>query len=167
MIIIVQYKKQQAQRNWSFIIKKHIQEGRDDNGLADKISTMPLHLGSFNLWHSKRSRNNVIRHIGGSYNKNVYYTDTDSIYNHKKEWDKLQEGECFQDGFRYGKNDYGDCSGILKALFLAPNVKYCLVIDSNRLLTEIFFTGLDERSFNVNFEDFVNLSRGGVLEKNV
>ena len=31
--------------------------------------------------------NNFIREIGGFYNINIYYTDTDSLYIEKKYWD--------------------------------------------------------------------------------
>ena len=30
--------------------------------------------------------NDVIKQLGGFYNNSIYYTDTDSLYIHKKHW---------------------------------------------------------------------------------
>ena len=68
---------------------------------------MPSHLGSYILSHSKRLMNEVIIYIHGFYSKNKFYGDTDSIYIHKNEWNKLVVGSFIKDGLWYGKNDYG------------------------------------------------------------
>ena len=94
-------------QNGNFIVKKHIHEGKDDFGLANKINTVPSHLGSYILSHSKRLMNEVIIYIHGFYSKNKFYGDTDSIYIHKNEWNKLVEGGFIKDGLWNGKNDYG------------------------------------------------------------
>jgi len=47
---------------------------------------MPSHLGSFILSHSRRIMNNFILAINGFKDPVIYYTDTDSIYIHKKYW---------------------------------------------------------------------------------
>ena len=72
--------------NELYVVKKHVHEGKDDFGLANKINTMPAHMGSYILSHSKRLMNDVIEHIDGFYKKNIYYTDTDSIYIHKNDF---------------------------------------------------------------------------------
>ena len=106
-------------QNGNFIIKKHIHEGKDDFGIANKINSMPSHLGSYILSHSKRLMNEVIIYINGFYSKNIFYGDTDSIYIHKNEGNKLVEGGFIIDGLWYYEDEYGN-GGILKALFLEP-----------------------------------------------
>ena len=66
----------------------------DEAGLEDgvkKLNTMPLHLGPFVLSNSKRMLNNFIHAIIGFYTIDVYYTDTGSLYNENKHWDKIDK----------------------------------------------------------------------------
>ena len=115
-------------KNGNFIVKLEDDDGVDDYDKAKSKNTMPSHFGSFILSHSKRLMNDVFREIDAFYNNIIYYTDTDSGYIHKKYWKKLDEKGYVGKKLGQGKNDYGD-SGIFYAWFLAPKIKYCLVID--------------------------------------
>ena len=79
---------------WSFgernCIVKLAQDERKDND-NDKINVMPLHLGAFVLSNSNRIMNNFAEAIGGFETNDVYYGDTDSIYNENEHWKKLDE----------------------------------------------------------------------------
>ena len=73
-------------KNNNFIVKLEDDGGVDDFDKAKSINTMPSHFGSYILSHSKRLMNNFIRQMDGFYNNGIYYTDTDSLYIHKKHW---------------------------------------------------------------------------------
>ena len=110
----------------------------DEAGLEDeikKVNTMPLHLGAFVLSNSKRIMINFIHAINGFYTNDVYYTDTDSLYIENKHWDKLESVGLIGKNLLQGKNDYKD-GGIFYALFLAPKIKYCLIIIKYGILSE-------------------------------
>ena len=64
--------------NISYIVKMIDEIGLEHE--IKKINTMPLHLGNFVLSNSKRIMNNFVHAIKGFYTKDVYYTDTDSLY---------------------------------------------------------------------------------------
>ena len=67
---------------------------KDDEGVQDevkKVNTMPLHLGAFVLSNSRRNINIFIHAFGGLYTKDVYFTDTDSLYIENKHWEKLDK----------------------------------------------------------------------------
>ena len=115
-------------KNGNLIVKLEDDEGVDDFDKAKAVNTMPFHFGSNILSHSKRLMNNVINQIDGFYNNNIYYTDTDSLYIHKKYWSNLIDKGFVGKSLGLGKNDYGN-SGIFYAWFLAPEIKYCIVID--------------------------------------
>ena len=115
-------------KNNNFILKLEDDEGVDDFDKAKSVNTMPSHFGSNILSHSKRLMNNVINQLDGLYNNNIYYTDTDSLYIHKKYWSDLIEKGFVGKSLGLGKNNYSN-SGIFYAWFLAPKIKYCLVID--------------------------------------
>ena len=55
--------------------------------IVKKINSQPCRLGSFILSHSKRLINDVILAKGGFKNNKVYYSDTDSMYIHKNDYD--------------------------------------------------------------------------------
>ena len=58
------------------------------------------------------------------------------------------------------KNDYGK-GGILFRLFLAPKIKYCIVIDENGILSQkTNFKGYDQNMVGLNSKDFLDLERG-------
>ena len=90
---------------------------------------MPSHFGIYILSHSKRLIHDVIKQIDGSYKNSVYYTDTDSLYIHKNYWSSLVDNGFVGKTLGLGKKDYGK-SCMLYAWFLAPKIKYCLVIDA-------------------------------------
>ena len=85
--------------------------------------------------------NGVIEQICVFYNNGIYYTDTDFLYKHKKYWSDLVGKGFVGKPLGLDKNDYGN-SGIFYAWFLAPNIKYCLVIDD-------FCVILAKRTFKV------------------
>ena len=65
---------------------------KDDEWLGDevkKVNTLPLQLVEFILSNSKRNVNSFIHAIGGYYTKDVYYTDTDSLYIEGIHWEKV------------------------------------------------------------------------------
>ncbi|ESP02035.1 hypothetical protein LOTGIDRAFT_157165 [Lottia gigantea] len=91
----------------------------------------PTHLGAFILSHSKKIMNNFIHVIDGFYKPEIYYTDTDSLYISSSKWDKLNEaGLVSENEYSKGKNDYGD-GGIIFGLYLAPKVKYNIILTSD------------------------------------
>ena len=121
-------------------------------------------MGSYILSHSKRLMDEVIEHIDGFYKKNIYYTDTDSIYIHKNDFNILDRDGFIKDTLGKSKNDYGKNGGIIKALFLGPKMKYCLVIDDGGYICEkITFKGLEKGSSNIKYNDFVEIARGKTI----
>ena len=88
--------------------------------------------------------NDVIKQIVGFYINSTYYTDTDSLYIHKKYWSSLVDNGFVDKCFGLAKNDYGN-SGIFYAWFLAPKIKYCIVIDDfGDISAERTFRGYSE-----------------------
>ena len=62
-----------------------------------------------------------------------------------------------------GKNDYGN-GGIIYGLFLAPKIKYCLVLDDDYMLKEKkTFKGYTKGKMRV--EDYIKLEAGITLVK--
>ena len=114
-------------KNGNLIVKLEDDKGADDFDKSKSINTMPSQFGSKILSHSKRLMNDVFREIDGFYSKNLYYGDTDSCYIHEKHWSTLIDKGFVGKSLALDKNDYGD-SGIFYAWFLAPKIKYCLVI---------------------------------------
>ena len=147
-------------KNGNLIVKLEDDEGVDDYDKAKSINTMPSHFGSFILSHSKRLMNNVIKQIDGFYNNNIYYTDTDSLYIHKKYWSVLDDSEFVGKSLGLGKNDYGN-SGIFYAWFLAPKIKYCLVIDDfGTISAKRTFKGYSEEHRMIKLDEYISLSEG-------
>ena len=52
--------------------------------------------------------NNLIHAIGGFHTKDVYYTDTDSLYIESKHWEKLDTAGLVGKNLLQGKNFYKD-----------------------------------------------------------
>ena len=67
--------------------------------------------------------------------KNIYYTETDSLYIEKKYWDVLDKANLVGDELCQGKNDY-KTGCIFYGLYLAPKIKYCLTIDEYGIIQE-------------------------------
>ena len=147
-------------KNGNLIVKLEDDEGIDDFDKAKSINTKPSQFGSEILSHSKRLMNDVINQIDGFYNNNIYYTDTDSLYIHKKYWSTLVEKGFVGKSLGLGKNDYGD-SGIFYAWFLAPKIKYCLVIDDFGIISaKRTFKGYSEEHRMIKLEEYISLSEG-------
>ena len=138
----------------------------DDKGLEDevkKISTTPLHLGSFVLSNSKRIMNNFIHAINGFYTNDVYYTDTEAIYIESKHWNKLEKAGLVGKGLLQGKNDYKD-GGIFYGLFLAPKIKYCLTINKYGVIDEHKTSkGFTNVFDNLDRKEYFNMANGDKL----
>ena len=147
-------------RNGNLIVKLEDDEGVDDYDKAKSVNTMPSHFGSYILSHSKRLMNDVIKKIDGFYNTINYYTDTDSLYIHKKYWSTLVEKGCVGKSLGLGKKDYGN-SGTFYAWFLAPKIKFCLVIDDFGIVSaKTTFDGYCEEHRMIKLNEYISLSEG-------
>ena len=147
-------------KNGSLIVKLEDDKGVDNFDKAKSVNTMPSHFGSYILSHSKRLMNDVIKQVGGFCNNSIYYTDTDSLYIHKKFWSDLVDNGFLGKSLGLGKNDYGN-SGIFYAWFLAPMIKYCLVIDAFGVISaKRTFKGYSEEHRMINLIEYISLSEG-------
>ena len=139
---------------------------KDDEGIEDevrKVNTLLLQIAIFILSNSKRIMNNFIHAIDGFYSNDVYYTDTDSLYNENKHWDKLLGKNLVGKNLLQGKNDHGD-TGIFYALFLAPKIKYCLTINKFGIIHEKnCFKGFTNVSDNVDRKKYFKMANGDNL----
>ena len=122
-------------KNGNIMVKIKAKEGVDDEGISKKVNSQPCQLGSFILSHSKRLMNDVISALDGFKNNKIYYEDTDSIYIHNDDYEVLKTKGLIGKDLYQSKNDYGK-GGILYGLFLAPKIKYCIVIDENGILSQ-------------------------------
>ncbi|ESP05598.1 hypothetical protein LOTGIDRAFT_152455 [Lottia gigantea] len=97
--------------------------------------------------------------IDGFYKPEIYYTDTDSLYISSSNWDKLNEaGLVSENENSKGKNDYGD-GGIIFGLYLAPKVKYNIILTSDGILKEKkTFKGYS--NYKIKVEDYIQLASG-------
>ena len=78
----------------------------------------------------------------------------------KKYWNKLDEKGYVGKELGEGKNDYGD-SGIFYAWFLAPKIKYCLVIDDFGIISaKSTFEGYSEEHRMIKLDEYISLSEG-------
>ena len=140
---------------------------KDDEGVQDEVkkaNTLPLQLVVFILSNSKRIMNNFIQAIDGFYSNDVYYTDTESLYIENKRWDKLQNSGLVGKNLLQGKIDYGPDSGIFYGLFLAPKIKYCLIISNYGLIDEKkCFKGFTNVSDNLNRKEYSKMADGDNL----
>ncbi|ESO97661.1 hypothetical protein LOTGIDRAFT_152752 [Lottia gigantea] len=125
----------------------------------DFTRSTPAHLGAFILSLSKKIMNNFIHVIDGFYKPEIYYTDTDSLYISSSNWDKSNEaGLVSENEYSKGKNDYGD-GGIIFGLYLAPKVKYNIILTSDGVLKEKkTFKGYS--NYKIKVEDYIQLASG-------
>ena len=88
------------------------------------------------------------------------------MYIHKDDYNVLiEKGLVGKDLFQ-SKNDYGDSAGIIYGLFLAPKVKYCIVIDECGVLSQkTTFKVYNQNINNIKFTDFLDLEQGKTLTK--
>ena len=103
-----------------YIVKMIYDAGLEDE--VKKLNTMPLETGGFVLSNSRRIMNLFIHANNGFYTNDIYYIDTDSLYNEKKHWDKLDNASLIDKNLLQWKNDYKD-GGNWLVLFLAPKIK--------------------------------------------
>ena len=90
----------------------------------------------------------------------MYYTDTESLYIHKKYWSSLVHNGFVGKSLDLGKNDYGN-SRIFYAWFLAPKIKYCLVIDVfGVILAKRTFKVYSEEHRIIKLAEYISLSDG-------
>ena len=101
--------------------------------IVKKINSQPCHFGSIILSYSKRLMNDVIIALDGFKIYKIFYSDTDSVYIHKNYYNILKEKKLIGKNLFQSKNDYGD-AGIVYGLFLAPKIKFCILIDDDGLL---------------------------------
>ena len=98
--------------------------------------------------------------------KTIKFTmETRIVYNFtKKDYNMLiEKGLVGKDLFQ-SKNNYGENAGIVYGLFLAPKVKYCIVIDANGILSQkATFKGFNQNINNITFEGFLDLEQGRTL----
>ncbi|ESO99448.1 hypothetical protein LOTGIDRAFT_158533 [Lottia gigantea] len=136
-----------------YIVETEIEEKETE----DSTRLTPSHLGSFILSHSKKIMNNFIHVINGFYKPEIYYTDTDSLYITSNNWKKLNRaGLVSEKDYCKGKNDYGD-GGIIFGLYLAPKVKYNIVLSSDGALKEKkMFKGYSNDKISVEEKSFTN-----------
>ena len=145
----------------NYIVKMKGDEGLEDE--VNQVNTLPLHLAVFILSNSKRIMNNFIHAIDGFYSNDVYYIDTDSLYIENKHWDKLKEKNLVGKSLLRGKNDYGD-GGIFYGLFLAPKIKYCLIINKFGVIYEKkCFKGFTNVSDNLDRKECFKRANGDNL----
>ena len=107
--------------------------------------------------------NDVIKQVDRFYKISIHYTDTDSLYIHKKYWSPLVDK-----GF-VGKSpglDKIDCdnSGLFFAWFPAPKIKYCLVIDDfGVILANRTFKCFTEGHKMMKLIDYISLLEGKTI----
>ncbi|ESO87379.1 hypothetical protein LOTGIDRAFT_166527 [Lottia gigantea] len=142
-----------------YIVETEIEEKEITTKDSKSTRLTPSHLGSFVLSHSKKIMNNFIHVINGFYKPEIYYTDTDSLYISSNNWKKLNRaGLVSEKDYCKGKNDYGD-GGIIFGSYLAPKVKYNIVLTSDGVLKEKkTFKGYSND--NISVEDYVQLASG-------
>ena len=152
-------------KNGNYLVNVKDHDGVDDNGISKKVNSQPSQFGAIILSHSKRLMNDVILALDGFKNNKKYYGDTDSIYIHKNDYDILKNKGLVGKNLFQSKNDYGDGAGIVYGLFLAPKVKYCIIIDENGILSQkTTFKGYNQNIKNITFEDFLDLEQGKTLK---
>ena len=141
------------------MLKKKKDEQKYYNEEHEKkyTSLSPSTLGIFNLGHSKRIMNNFILAVDGIKKPNIYYSDTDSIYVHLKHFEKLNNSGYVGNKLSQGKNDYVN-GGIIYGLYLAPKIKFNIVIEDYILKYKYTFKGCPKN--NINFEAYLRLKEG-------
>ena len=94
------------------------------------------------------------------FNNIIYYGDTDSGHIHKKQRSTLVDNGFVRKSLGLGKNDYGN-SCIFYAWFLAPKIKYCLVIDDFGVISaKRTFKGYSEEHRMIKVDESISLSEG-------
>ena len=124
---------------------------------------MPLHLGAFVLSNSKRIMNKFIHANVGFFTNDFYYTDCDSLYIENKHLEKLDKAGLVGKNLLQCKKDYKD-GDILDALFLAPKIRLCLIINRYGVVDEHkTFKGFTNVSDNLDREEYFKTYKGDIL----
>ena len=139
-------------------------EGVDYSGYSKKINSQSCHLGAFILSHSEKLLNDVIIALDGFKNHKTYYSDTDSGYIQKNDYNTLKEKGLIRKKIFQSKNDYED-TGIVYGLLLAPKINFCIVIDDNGSLQQKNkFKVCDREMSQIGFKDFLNMEKGLIVQ---
>ena len=147
-------------KNGNLFVKIEDDKSVDDYDKAKSMNTMPSHFGWYVLSLNKRLMNDFIKQTGGFYKNSIYYTDTDSLYIDENDWSDLVDNGFVGKSLGLGKKDYGN-SGTFLAWFLAPNIKYGLVIDDfGDILVKRTFKGYSEEHRTIKLDEFLSLSEG-------
>ena len=147
-------------KNGNLIVKLEDDKGVDNFDKAQSVNTMPSHFGMYILSDSKRLMNEVFNQVGGFYNNSIYYADTDSVYKQKKNWDDLVDKGFVGKFLGLGGNDYRN-SGLFYAWLLAPEIKYCFVINDFGVITaKRTFKGYSEEHIMIKLDELISLSEG-------
>ena len=150
--------------NGILIVKLEDDEGVDDYNKAKSINKMPSHFGSFIFSHSTRLMNEVNK-IGEFHNNSIYYGDTNSMYTHKKYWSDLVDNGFVGKSLGLGRNDFGN-SGEFYVWFLAPKIKYCLVIDDFCVISvKRTFKAYSEEHKMIKLDEFISLPEGKTVSR--
>ena len=103
-------------KNINIMVEKTDNEGVDDNGYSKKINSQPCHLGAFIISHSKRLMNDVLIALDVFKNHKIYYSDTDSGYFHKNDYNILREKSLIGKELFQSENDNAE-AGIIYGLY--------------------------------------------------
>ena len=152
-------------KNEKYLVNIKDHDGVDDNGVSKQINSQPFQFESLILSHSKRLMNDVILALDGFKNIKTYYGNTDSVYIHKNDYDVLKGKGLVGKNLFQSKHEYCENTGIAYALFLAPEVKYCIIIDERGGLSQkTTFKGFNQNFINITFKDFLDLEQSKTLE---
>ena len=159
----VRIKERFPLKNGNLIVKLEDYEGVDNYDRAKSVNTMPSHFVSYILSHNNWLMNDVIRQIDGFYKNSIYYTDTNSLYVHKKYWSDLVDNGFVGKTLCLGKNNY-IYSDIWYGWFIAPKIKYCLVADDFGVVSpKRTFKGYSEEHRLIKLNEFLSLSERNCL----
>lgn len=86
--------------------------------------------------------NTFVHAIDGFTSRQVWYTDTDSIYIHKHHMPVLESLGLIGCNMGQAKNDYGDGCGIVASHFLGPKQKVMYVYDHGYIKRKVTMKGL-------------------------
>ena len=121
-------------KNGKIMVKTKDRERVDDGGISKQFNSQLCHLGSFILFHSKGLKIDVILALDGFRNNKISYEDnnTEFINNY---YQILKTKDFFAENLYQANKEYGK-GAVPNGLFLAPQFKYCIVIDENGILSQ-------------------------------
>ncbi|ESO84615.1 hypothetical protein LOTGIDRAFT_176106 [Lottia gigantea] len=119
-----------------------------------------LCLGACLIKYNQAMKKTVFQNVSNNLTApSLSLKDTDSLYISSSNWNKLNEaGLVSENEYSKGKNDYGD-GGIIFGLYLAPKLKYNIILTSEGVLKEIkTFKGYS--IYKIKVEDYIQLASG-------